>query len=328
MANNIDFSVEWQGDEQKTALLILEHLIKNPTKAHLPVNVAITGPPGVGKSLDALKIQDELYKRDGIDFSQYLKDVLIMTPAHFKEKLSGMLNDKRLKEIYIVHLDESRFVVGSETWNSMINHAINHVRGASREIKPMAMFILTQSLKDIDKRTRDDLKFQFKVKRKVNGASRMYPYIFWIDDMNVERPILRRRRVQGIIKKDGETIRCFPTFIFNSIVRKEVREPYREIQVKEKLEVLNKLLENMDRKIKKELSNNTEDISEKVILSLQKDNDLLTTFTFLKGKKIKVRADFFEKLGLDKSLIPVIEKKLNEKKENDIIGEPKPVLEK
>jgi len=308
---NVDFVIKYTGDMYELQRSILYAILRKPTKEDMPVIVLATGKSGRGKSRGTIEIQDQLYNMEGVDFSQYVKDVNVLNPAHYALKLKPILYDKKYKKVWTFQIDEARAVIGAENWHSFINTAIAHVNATSRAIKPLCIFIVTQSIKDVDAATRRTLDYWFKFTRTPYTPPRLTPYVFYMDEDNPERPELKKRRLKGyIIDENGKYNLVFPVFQLN-MPREEVDKPYREVMQESKTDYLDNLLEKLVNKISKDLGDKQTKQVDELENFFRNDPQQFNTWCEFKKGKWKIKSSMYSKLGMKKEQIDLLEKRFN-----------------
>lgn len=307
----IDFIIKTEDDIDKIAPLILHRLFLKRVQGNKPCIVVVTGQSGEGKSYSVLKVVQEIFKIEGVDITPFVKDFVVMNPLQYSEKLNNLLYEKRLKKIKVVQIDEARAVVGSDKWNSFINQTIAHVNAMSRAIKPLIVFIVTQSIKDVDKATRLTINYELKCKRRGTNPVEAELYKYWIDDHNPENPVLRKRKVYGIIERQGEQIKTQPRFILKKATP-EVIEIYEKLMIEGKKNLLDNKLKKLTDEMKKDIETGTFSRVEEITQYLLKNKDTLHEWATFKRKKWKLKPDRVGMLNLTKPQVIELEKRLIE----------------
>lgn len=314
----VDFCVTWKGTEEQLQTDIFDQLINNPLDNDMPIVVLGTGKSGRGKSRGVQQIIDELFKNKGIDYAPFVKKITVMTPLEYAEKLKAILNEKELKKIDKIILDEARTIVGTSNWNTFINQAISHVNATSRAIKPIALFVITQNLKDIDPATRRIVDLWLKFDRGNGTKPTITPYVLYFDDKNPENPVLRRRRLKGtVIDENGLATTVFPVFHLNR-VREEVDAPYRELMLSAKQDYLDNLIDRLISKIKKEVGETQTKQVEALEKHFLENPEQLREWAEFKKGKWKLKKSSREGLNINAKEAVLLEEKLvNAFKEQD-----------
>lgn len=311
LGKKLDFVVEWQGNQIDTTTEILRHIIERPTKGHLPRMVLVTGKSGTGKSNFTLNMFDKFYEKIGIDFSKHVVDSVIIEPTEFGEKVKSLLNDEKEKKLWLLQIDEARFVVGADNWNSFYNHAVGHIRAASRAIKPIALFVLTQFSMDIDKRTRSAPDYIFECSRVIGKKAKVFPFVVYVDERNPNKPEIKKRRLYGLIRRDGKPLlKGYPIFVTN-LCRKEVLDVYDTEQVPKKMRVLERIIKKFLDKMKLEFgSGDARKQLEEILKHFIENKEELKNWADYKRKKWKLKPDVALKMGLSSQDVDWIEDKL------------------
>ena len=307
----IDFVIKTSADVDKIAALIFHRLFLVRVKGNKPCIILITGASGEGKSYTGLKIIEEMFKVEGVDVTSYIKDIVVMNPLQYSEKLNALLYDKRLRKIKVMQIDEARAVVGSDKWNSFINQTIAHVNAMSRAIKPLIVIIVTQSIKDVDPATRRTINYEVKCRRRGSNPVEADIYKYWVDDHNPEHPVLRKRKVYGIIERNNEKIRTQPRFILKKANQK-ILEVYEDLMVEGKTELLNNKLKKLTDEMKKDIEKGTFSRVEEITSYLLKNKDTLHEWASYKRKKWKIKPERASMLNLTRPQVNELEKRLIE----------------
>ena len=230
--------------------LILRRIVhKKPTITH------ICGQSGEGKSLSALFIMYILFKIQGMSLKDYMDVCNVYNQEEYADKLERLLKDKAYKKVNVLAVHEGRESMEADEWQSLFNRNLAHVNALSRAIKRMAIFIISQHLKDITKAIRRTLHYQIKIFRRLaygqEGNARLFWYIFYEDDRDPENPFLRKRRVRGIvILPNGRRVIHKPKYFQIPMVDSDIKDMFDERDVQNKLEILTDKLAGMRDDIK------------------------------------------------------------------------------
>jgi len=238
MHNPHDFMVEWQGDVQATTAKIFYNLFVKKIKADMPCVICITGKSGRGKSSVALHLADILFKQEGLDFADYVNRAVVGSIKDFGPKTKAILSAKELKDCFVLIIDEARVTVSSNEWSSLVNRAVVMVNALSRAVKPLMIIIVSQSLKDVDRATRDTIDYYIKVTRNYGQPAKIKIYEFYVDDKDIDKPHTKKKLVRGLITTNGQKDTIELTRIEFPRVRDEVWEPYKKSMVESKNELL------------------------------------------------------------------------------------------
>jgi len=305
------FSVKYDGDIIKTTKRIIHSLIINRVKRHKPCVICIVGKSGEGKSNFGLFVSDSTYELEGIDFADYVDKTVIMSAVEFGSKTRAILRDKDLKKAFIIMIDEAKATVNSQDWATAVNRTIAMVNSLSRAIKPMAIIIVAQSLKDIDRATRETIDYYVKVSRDTDGGHAKI-YEFWVDDRNLDRPITKKRIVSGMIENEHGNIQPYQ---LNKIdfgkVRKEIWDKYNGIMYEAKDKLIEAEFENLDRYLQDKYSNKEVERVVKIAEYLQNNPEQINEYGEFKHRKWKLNKEFKTHFNLSDLQVKELQKNLS-----------------
>lgn len=297
----IDFVVQWQGNMEDTTTEIFDHLFYRRIKSHKPCVICVTGASGEGKSNTGLHVVDKLFKKQGIDFKDYVRQAVVGGVDDFGPKAKAIIHDKELKKCFAIIIDEAAATVNSKDWASLTNRAINFINNMSRAIKPLFIVIIAQSLKQIDSQTRHTINYYMPVKRAYNSPAKARVYKFYIDERDLDKPKLKKKLVRGYIehtnKKDYIELKDieFPK------VRQEVWDLYKVDMIDSK----SKLLEAEFDKLAKHLMEQNQDKQKERIEQLAKflwsNKYILSNFAKFGRNKWNLKQDFITNFGITDS---------------------------
>lgn len=190
-----------------------------------PAVTFIAGDSGEGKSETTLTIMHTILKLQRINTMDYINDINVYTPLEYPTKLNALLRDKRLKEPNVIAIHEAREAVKAKNWNTFINTAIADVNAMSRAIKPLAFFIVSQFIRDIDTSIRYTLTYYITTRRDTGGPVKIKIYKLWKDDRDIQNPVLRKMPVWGyLVYPNGKHRRYYPSDITVARAPKDLRE--------------------------------------------------------------------------------------------------------
>jgi len=307
----LDFRVRWQGNEEDTAKEILSHMLLTPIKYDFPNVVLITGKSGNGKSLSVLKFLEFLFEAKKLNLEDYVKDIVVMNPLQYFEKLDAILYEKHLKKVFCLQLDDARMVVGAENWASFINQAISHVNSVSRSIKPLLLVIITQSIKDIDPKARRTIDWEFKCKRTRYDHVKLTPYRYWIDDKDPERPRLRKRRVVGMVDEDETANKLLPVIKVKKLKNEKILADYQKLMLEGKTDFLKNLMLTTVEKIKKDMYSGDMTRVNEMYEYFNNNPDALKEYGVFKRRKWRLTSEGLKILKFGKSEKREFEKIIN-----------------
>lgn len=299
---------------------ILYHILRRPVSSNMPIVLIVSGKSGRGKSETTITILNELLKRDGINFAEYLKDILVANPLDYMTVLDGVLYNKRLKKIHVVWLDEARMLISAEKWNEFINRAIPHMTALSRQVKPLVIVIVTQSLMDVQKSMRSLIDYEIKCTRVPFKSVKAKVREYYIDDRDPEKIRLRWKYPRGFFI-EGKELR---SFVFNEIefkrAPKELLAIYDPIITARKSEFLKKIMNQTIERIKSELGSLDFSRVNHIYDHLNKSPDQFYYWTAKKGKKFVLKKEFGNFFNLDRIQVRELQRLINEKQESESYG--------
>lgn len=304
------FAVKYSGDIIKTTKRIIHALIVNRVKKNKPCVICIVGKSGEGKSNAGLFISDATYELENLDFAEYVDKTVIMSALDFGNKTRDILRSKELKKAFIIMIDEAKATVNSQDWATAVNRTIAMVNSLSRAIKPMAIIIVAQSLKDIDRATRETIDYYIKVTRDDEGGHAKI-YEFWVDDRDLDRPKTKKRIVSGMIEDQQGNVQPYQ---LNQItfgkVRKEVWNVYNAIMYEAKDKLIEAEFENLDRYLQDKYSNKEVERVIKIAEYLQQNPDQINEYGTFKHKKWKLNDEFKLHFNLSDLQVKELQKNL------------------
>lgn len=244
-----DFQVRWQGNVEETTKEIFRHMLVKPLRSGMPLTIALVGKSRVGKSVFALLLQDIIYKDYGDDFLEILEHVVLIKPNHYATKVKAILKQEEPihKKCRTLQMDEAKFLINSDEWQSLRSKTIRTVAATSATIKPLVFFIVAQMLGDIDSKTRRTIDYLFTIKRSPGQKPKVVPYVFYekIDDL--DRVKIKPRRVIGMIEyPNGKFVQYTPTFR-PQLPRQELLDKYHSFEEKDKREEIFALLDDIEK---------------------------------------------------------------------------------
>ena len=248
-----DFQVKWQGNVEDTTEEIFRHLLLKPLNAGMPITIALIGKSRVGKSVFGLALQDIVYKADGVDFLNILEHVVLIKPIHYASKVKSILKGDSLetKQARTLQMDEAKFLINSDEWQSLRSKTIRTVAATSATIKPILFIIVAQMLGDIDSKTRRTIDYLFTIKRSPGQKPKVVPYLFYekIDDL--DRVKIKPRRITGLVEyPNGKFVSYTPTFR-PALPRQELLDKYHSFEAPDKKEEIFTLLDDIEKEANK-----------------------------------------------------------------------------
>lgn len=247
----IDFIVPWSEDPAELGKNIIRNLVVGRLKAKKPCIIFLAGDSGEGKSYTGLKILEIINEYYGVETD--VKNQVIYTPLDYTKKINKLLFDKEFKNYRILMIDEAREALKAQLWYSFVNQALADINAMMRRVKPMAIIVISQFIKDIDVQMRRTLNYYGKCMRPLGKRTRLKLYTIWKDDTDIERPVLRKRPLRGFVIKNGKYITFKPKFFEITLPSEKVIEEYEAINYEEKSSIIKRKLDLLLRQIQKEL---------------------------------------------------------------------------
>lgn len=230
---------------------IFYSLFTAPLRYNKPVKVGVFGDSGEGKSSSFLTIASSLIEAEGLKPIDYVDDINVYTPIEYMDKLDKLLHNKELKKVRMIGIHEARVLVSKNDWKGFINKAVGNVNAMSRSIKPMAFFIISQFISDIDKDTRKTLNYIIECDRPIGQSTRIYMYKIWHDTRDLEHIKFKKRKVRGIIVlPNGRRVPFMPRFISLRLPNRELLKEFDKNDTKAKAGMLRNIIEKYTQSIK------------------------------------------------------------------------------
>jgi energy-coupling factor transporter ATP-binding protein EcfA2 len=316
-ARRPDFIVEWQGTPEATTAKIFYNLFVKKIEADMPLVCAIVGKSGRGKSNVAIHLADILFKQKGLDYKEYILDSVINSVEDFGPKTKAILHDKKLKKCFILIIDEAKATINSKDWASLVNRAIGMINSLSRAIKPLAIFVVAQSLQDIDSSVRKSLDYYIKVSRTPKCPAKAKVYEFYFDDRDIDKPKTKKKIVRGIVQQGHMKDNIELTSITFPRVRQEIWDLYKKGMIESK----NKLLEDEFDKLAQALleKNDTKHKQriEELVNFVRVNPEIRNKFVQYKRNKYLLVKEFTQHFMVTESEKRLIEKMLTQKAIDD-----------
>lgn len=297
---------------------ILRQLFLDEIDSNKTVIVALTGKTSRGKSLACLSIQLILYAFRNLDFRHYMKTAVVFVPFDYPACANAAL-DKHSGQ-FTIQIDEGRETVGAKNWQDFSTKAIAAINNQCRAIKPLLIFVVAQSMKDILKDTRIGLDYQLVFDRGKTGPAKAKIFKFYIDENDPEKPRLKRARVYGFIRNGSRVSRVFPILSFKMPPEDMVKE-YKKMEQEKKWKIIKGRLEMILERMGKEFGQVSDKVSS-LIEYYSNNQELLKGIVVKIGKrKIRMRKDFLTTLNLNREEEKDFLKRLRER-----IGESKDIV--
>jgi len=259
MGRKIDFNITHDFKNEplhKLSHKIIHGAIVNRLKAKKPCIVFISGDSGEGKTYASARLQQAILETQGLNYRDYIDDINVFSPIEYPEKIKALLNDKRLKKVNTIAIQEARDIVRSKQWYDFLVQAVGDINAMSRAIKPLCIIIVSQFIRDITNDIRYTLNYYIKVSRPTvrYANSKLHWYVIYKDDYDIEKPRLRTRRLAGRIKdQDGNVRLLIPSYIELLKPEKDICERIDDLDFSAKKKVLKRKLDKLLDEIRKDI---------------------------------------------------------------------------
>lgn len=233
---------------------ILYSIIIKPLKAKKPRVIFIAGDSGEGKSYTSLRLQELLCEIQGLELKPIMEHINVFLPIEYPQKLDNLLHNKELKKVNILCMHEAREVVKAKLWHSFLNQTIADVNAMSRAVKRLCFIVISQFIRDITTDIRYTLHYYCKVSRAVKGRARLYFYVLWKDDSDLEKPKLRKRKLSGyLVSPTGVHRRFVPQYFEMKLPDKEIRQRFNQLDYDSKVNIIKQKTEKLIQELKKDM---------------------------------------------------------------------------
>jgi preprotein translocase subunit Sec61beta len=318
MVKNGDFYIDCDklgitSSHQMTAH-VMKQLFLDPLDYNMPSIIGLIGKSSRGKSLSALSIACEMYHFRGLDFRDYLKSSVVFVPFDYPDVISAAL-DKNSKQ-FSIQIDEGREVIGSKNWQKFTTRAVADINATHRAVKPLLIFVVAQSMKDILRDTRLTLDYMMKFERARSGPAKARLIRFYEDDHDPEKPKIKPMRVYGLVRQNGRIRRVYPRFSFRMPPPDIVKE-YKRLEVERKNKIIRGKLMQLIQDLKKEYGQVEQRVDKAVEYYANNQDMLAGVIKFFGPRKVKFNTGFVESMGFtrdeEKDFIIQLRKKLAER---------------
>lgn len=310
-----DFVVRYDKDKDTLEELterILYSIWINRLKAKKPVRIFVSGKSGEGKSFSAIRLQELLFKMQGLDIHKHFDVVNVLNPLQYTEKLDALLTDKALKKVNIICMHEAREIIKAQDWQKFVNTAIADVHAMSRTVKRMIFMIISQGIKSISKEMRYTIDFYCTVVRYRGKRPRLTIHVLYTDERDLEKPKLRRRRLSGyIVLPNGKWRRFVPQYFEMKMPDKELTKRFEKLDFEGKSAIIKNKLERLTNEIRMDLGVTSDKIKVAVDWYL-KNQSLASEIGRVRKKSFKILPQVREMLGFSKLEAAKFEKLFHE----------------
>lgn len=307
---------------------ILYSIIIKPIKAKKPRVIFIGGDSGEGKSFTVLRLQEILLEIQGLKLEDYIKNINVITPIEYPQKLDALLFNKEYKKVNIIGMHEAREVIKAKLWHGFLAQAIGDINAMSRTVKRLCIMIVSQFIRDITTDVRYTLHLYCKIRRPVGKRARLYINVMWKDDRDLEKPKLRKRKLSGyIVDPKGRYRRYVPQYFEMSKPRKENVQVFEKMDYDAKAAILRGKINKLIKEMKDEIGEKTKKVDVMVDWYIQHPDSIPKIGRQVRGK-LKLRPQFREMHELTPSEARDFQNKINERlKEMGAIADDNKVRE-
>jgi len=250
-------------DAEKYGERIIQNIIVGRLKYNKPVILFLSGDSGEGKSFTGLRIIEIINKYYGVKTD--VEKQIVYTPLEYGQKLDAILHDKALKKYRVIMVDEAREVIKAKLWFSFINQAISDINALMRSVKPIALIINSQSIRDIDKDVRFTLTYYGECFRPLGNRTRLKLYRMWKDTRDIESVKLRKRRITGYVRQpSGKYKKLTPKYFEMNRPDKELADKYDELNKQAKTTIIKRKFAELMQKIREEVGEPSQKVEELV----------------------------------------------------------------
>lgn len=312
----IDFVVKFDRETETIEDLtkkVLNSIIINRLKQKKPVVMFMGADSGEGKSLTALRIQQILCEIQGLDFNKYMDIMNVYQPLQYAEKVDKLLFNKDYKQVNVFTIHEARDLINSKDWGAFLPRAIADVNAQARQIKRLCTIIVSQFIRDITLDVRYTLKYYCEIKRPADSKARLYVYVIYKDTKDIEKPKIKKRKLQGyIVDKNGKYKRFIPQYIEINLPDKEIVQEFEKQDYDAKAPLIKKKLEDTLRELKNRYGYESDKLPA-MLDYYSKNIDKLGSIGKFKRKKWSVNKEFIKMHDLSKSEVQNFELLLTQK---------------
>lgn len=310
-----DFVIRYDPEKDTSDMVakkIIYSILVNRLKQNKPAVCFLSGDSGEGKSLTAVTLADIILEMQGVEIRDFFEDINVCTPIQYPEKLDKILYDKLLKKVNVLIMHEAREVVKAKLWHSFQSQAIADVNAMSRAVKRLCTIIISQFIRDITTDVRYTITFYMKVRRPRKQRARLYIYVMWKDDRDLEKPKLRKRKLSGYLQyPSGRRVRFVPEFIELPMPAKDLVERFDKMDFESKTVIIRKKLNRLLNDMRSEIGEENKKVDTMVGYYTQ-DQERLSQIGKRLKRKWKIRPEFKAMHELTDQELKLFESKLND----------------
>ena len=310
-----DFAIKYDPDKDTSediAKKIIYAIIVKRLKAHKPAICFIAGDSGEGKSYSGIRLQQLILEAQGIDIKDYFNEINVYTPLEYSQKIDKLLFDPSLKKVNVICMHEAREVIKAKLWHSFVTQSVADINAMSRQIKRLCIIIISQFIRDITNDVRYTLNYYMKVRRPKGKRARLYIYVMWKDDRDLEKPKLRKRKLSGyLVYPNGRWQRFVPQYLELSKPDKELIDIFEKNDSEAKTGIIRDKLARLLKEMELDIGKQSKKVSALVEFHLKNIDSLDTIGKRWKGKWI-IRKEVKDMYGLNESEVNKFQSLLNE----------------
>jgi len=125
--------------------------------------------------------------------------------------------------------------------------------------------VISQFIRDISSDIRYTITFYTTVRRPANKRARIHINVVWKDDMDIEKPRLRKRRLSGyLIYPNGRYRRYRPSYIELTLPDKRLVKMFEDADKEAKARIIRQKIEKLIDEMKKDLGTQNQRVNDMV----------------------------------------------------------------
>jgi hypothetical protein len=285
----------YTGNETQILDDIIDKLWVAKLRAGIPVIVGVVAKSAHGKSAFVMYCQQKIYEKLGLNYAAYVEHNVLIRPRDYAPKVRAIFKDEKLKKVCTIQMDEAKFLLNSDSWQSFKNRATRTITSTCRTIKPMIFFILAQRRKDIDPKTRDTLDYYVEIIRHSEGTPIVEIFEVY-EGGKFSAPEIDRRPISiKIENRQGESETIMPK-IHPSMPNKDIWDKYKAMEEPAKYGEIMNILDELDKDALK-LTKETSETVKKYVTFLKENPVELEKVWKTTKRGGKLNKDVVERMG-------------------------------
>lgn len=299
----------YSGKEEEILDYLIDHHWIKRISSGIPIIIAVVGKSAHGKSAFVVSLQEKILKKFGLDPVSVIPRTVLISPTDYAKKGRDFFYSKELKQAVCLQIDEAKYLLNSDNWQSRRNQAIRKIISTCRTLKPTILFILAQRRKDIDPKTRDTLDYFIKVEREPGQRPHIDIKEVYETESNFEKPEIKTKPMLVYLENRlGESQSIIP--VFNpAMPSKEVWEAYKSIEEPAKSDEILKIFDELEKIAEIEAGGQSAKIREYVEFLKANPAELAKVGKFTRGKW-KLDSKLIKRIGYGSAQVKEIEKSL------------------